>query len=177
MTMINSLAKLLKVLNSETDPAQISLAISFSMLSGLLPFFSPANIAVLLIVFVLRVNLSAYFLGTAFFSGIAYLLDPAFNLIGLAVLTARPLEGLWTAMYNSTIWRIQKFNNSILMGSLVFAILFFIPLYFLSNLAIRRYRDYALSWLKKTRIMQMITTSRLYAAYRKVSGWTEGGPA
>ena len=175
--MINMLAKLLKVLNSETDPAQISLAFSFSMITGFLPFLSPLNLVVLLIVFLLRVNLSAYFLGAAFFSGIAYLLDPLFSRLGLALLTAAPLEGLWTTMYNSTIWRIQKFNNSIVMGSFVFAILFFMPLLYLSNMAIRRYRDHVLTWVKKTRIMQMIMASRLYAAYRKVSGWTAGGKA
>jgi uncharacterized protein (TIGR03546 family) len=145
------------------------------MLSGFLPFFSPLNLLVLLIVFLLRVNLSAYFLGTAFFSGIAYLLDPLFNRIGLALLTTGPLEGLWTAMYNSTIWRIQKFNNSIVMGSFIFAILFFIPLLLLSNAAIQRYREHVLSWVRKSRLMQIITASKFYAAYEKVSGWTGGG--
>jgi uncharacterized protein (TIGR03546 family) len=173
--MIKMIAKLLKVLNSESDPSQISLAFSFSMLSGFLSFFSPLNLLVLLIVFLLRVNLSAYFLGTAFFAGIAYLLDPLFDRIGLALLTAGPLEGLWTAMYNSTIWRIQKFNNTIMMGSFMFAILFFIPLLFLSNAAIRRYREHVLSWVRKSRLMQIITASKFYAAYEKVSGWTGGG--
>jgi hypothetical protein len=32
--MIKMIAKLLKVLNSESDPSQIGLAFSFSMLSG-----------------------------------------------------------------------------------------------------------------------------------------------
>lgn len=172
--MVRMLAKLLKVLNSETDPAQISLAFCFSMLSGFLPFFSPVNILILFVVFVIRVNLSAYFLGTAFFAGIAYLLDSLFHPIGLAVLTAPSLEGLWTAMYNSTIWRIQKFNNTIVMGSFVFGLLFFIPLLFVSNMLIRRYREHILRWVRKTPLMKMITASNFYHIYQKVSGWTGG---
>lgn len=172
--MINMLAKLLKVLNSETDPAQIGLAFSFAMLSGFLPFFSPLNVIVLLLVLLIRMNLSAYLLGMGFFAGIAYLLDPLFSRIGLALLTAAPLEGLWTAMYNSTIWRIQKFNNTVVMGSFVFAIVFFVPLFLLSNVMIRKYREHVLSWVRKTRIMQIITASKFYGIYQKVSGWTGG---
>lgn len=75
---MNALAKFLRVLNSETDPAQISLAFCFSMVAGLTPLFSLHNLPILFLVLVLRVNLSAFLLGFAFFSGIAYLLDPLF---------------------------------------------------------------------------------------------------
>ena len=172
--MIRMLAKLLKVLNSETDPAQISLAFAFSMISGFLPFFTPINLIVLFIVFMLRVNLSAYFLGLAFFSGISYILDPLFHPIGLAVLSAKPLEAVWTAMYNSTIWRIQKFNNTAVMGGFIFSLLFFIPLLLLSNALIRRYRDHVLAWVRKTKLMKMIMASNFYQIYIKISGWTGG---
>ncbi len=172
--MIKMLAKLLKVLNSENDPNQISLAFSLSMFSGFLPFFTPINLLVLFIVFALRVNLSAYFLGMAFFAAIAYLLDPLFHPLGLAVLTAPSLEGVWTAMYNSTLWRIQKFNNSVVMGGFVFAVLFFVPLLLLSNMLIRRYRQHVLAWVRKTPLMKMITASSFYQYYQKLSGWSGG---
>jgi len=87
------IANLLKILNSDADPSQISLALGFALVSGLLPFFSPVSLLILLIVFLLRVNLSAYLLGTAFFSGVAYLLDPLLHRIGLAILTVGQLEG------------------------------------------------------------------------------------
>ena len=172
--MITTLAKLLKVLNSETDPAQIGLAFSFALLSGFLPFFSPVNLIVLLLVLLLRVNLSAYLLGWGFFAGTAYLLDPLFNWIGLALLTAAPLEGLWTVMYNSTTWRIQKFNNTVVMGGFAFAILFFVPLFLLCNALIRQYREHVLSWVRRTRLMQIFMASKFYGIYEKVSGWTGG---
>jgi len=172
--MLTMLAKLLKVLNSEADPAQIGLAFSFAMLSGFLPFFSPLNAIVLLLVLLIRMNLSAYLLGTGFFAGIAYLLDPLFSRIGLALLTAAPLEGLWTAMYNSTIWRIQRFNNTVAMGGFAFGVLFFVPLFLLSNALIRQYRERLLSWVRKSRLMQIIMASKFYGVYEKVSGWTGG---
>lgn len=167
--MLNLFAKLLKLLNSEAEPSQISLALGFSMISGFLPFFGPVGLAVLLVVFLVRVNLSSYFLGTAFFSGIAYLLDPLFHRLGLAVLSAGLLEGLWTSLFNSTIWRIQHFNNSVVMGGIVFSLLCFIPLVLILNMLIRKYREHILTWVRKTRLMQIITASRLYALYEKIA--------
>ncbi len=171
--MLSMLAKLLKILNSEADPAQISLAFCFSLFPGFLPFFSIYTILVFLIVFLLRVNLAAFFLGIIFFKGIAYLLDPLLGWIGLSLLTIGPLEGLWTAMYNSTFWRLQQFNNSVVMGSLVFSVLIFVPLFFLSNMAVHRYRDRVLARIRNTRFMQVIKATKLYSLYSRVTGWRE----
>ncbi len=172
--MLRVLANLLKVLNSETNPGQISLAFCFAMVAGLTPFWSVHNLVVLLLVLLIRVNLSAFLLGLACFSGLAYLLDPLFHRIGLAVLTAGSLEGFWTALYSSTLWRIERFNNTIVMGSLLFSLTFFLPLYLLSNLGIRRYREHVLAWVEKTRVMQMLKASRFYSLYQSVSGWGIG---
>ena len=87
--MIKLLAKLLRVLNSETNPGQISLGFSFAMIAGLTPLLSIHNLVILLLVCSLRVNLAAFLLGLGVFTGIAYLMDPLFHLLGLAVLTAR----------------------------------------------------------------------------------------
>ena len=169
--MIKLLAKLLRVLNSETDPGQISLGLCFAMIVGLTPFMSLHNLFVVLLVFVLRVNLSAFLLGLALFTGIAYLLDPLFHRLGLAVLTAPSLADLWTSLYQSVWWRLEHFNNSIVMGSLVFSVAMFVPVLLLSNLLIRRYRQHVMVWVQKTRIMQMFKASKLYRTYETLSSW------
>ena len=171
--MLTTIAKLLKALNSETAPGQISMALCFSMIMGLTGPFRLHNLFVLLLVLIFRINLSAFLLGLAFFSGVAYLLDPIFHWIGLTVLTAGPLEGLWTILYNSTLWRIERFNNSIVMGSLLFSLFIFIPLYLLSNLIIRRYREHILGWVLKTKIMKVIMASKFYRIYQSVSVWRD----
>ncbi|RLB11197.1 MAG: DUF2062 domain-containing protein [Deltaproteobacteria bacterium] len=169
--MIRMIAKLLKVLNSETEPAQISLALCFSMIMGFTPLYSLHNILAVLLVLILRVNLSAFILGWAFFSGLAYLLDPLFHQIGLVLLTLSALEGLWTSLYNITLFRLENFNNSIVMGSLFLSLVFFVPLYLILNLTIRKYREHILAWIQKTRIMQAFKASKIYSVYQTVSGW------
>jgi uncharacterized protein (TIGR03546 family) len=67
--MINRVAKLMKVLNSETDPAQISLAVCFAMIIGLTPLYSLHNLLFLFIVLLLRVNLAFSQDRTGYFNG------------------------------------------------------------------------------------------------------------
>jgi uncharacterized protein (TIGR03546 family) len=169
--MIRTFAKVLKILNSESDPRQISLALCLAMFAGFTPFVSIHNLLVIFLVLILRVNLSSFLLGLAAFSGLAYLLDPLFHRIGLALLTADSLQGFWTTLYNSSFWRLTRFNNSILLGSFIFSLLLFLPLYFLINLAIENYRAHLLSWVRKSRVMQALTASKFYSMYQSASGW------
>ena len=171
--MLRQLAKLLKVLNSDAEPGQLSLAFCLAMVAGLTPLMSLHNLLVLLLVLVLRANLAAFLLGLAFFTGFAYLFDPLFHRLGLLALTVPALNPLWTDLYNTTFGRLSNFNNSVLMGSLIFALLLFVPLLLVSNLLILKYREHVLKWVEKSRIMQMFKASKLYSVYQTVLG--EGG--
>ncbi|MBC2710404.1 MAG: TIGR03546 family protein [Desulfosarcina sp.] len=172
--MIEAIANLLKALNSETEPGQISLALCLSMIAGFTPMLSLHNLLVLLLVLVLRVNLSAFGLGWVFFSAAAYLLDPLFHRVGLAVLTSPTLTGLWTGLYNTTWFRLDRLNNTIVMGSLLFSLVSFVPGFILFNLLIRRYRVHILAWVKRTRLMRAFEATKFYEVYQSMSGWTGG---
>jgi len=169
--MLRLIAKLLAVLNSETHPGQISLGFCFAMIAGFTPLLSLHNLLVLLLVLVLRVNLAAFLLGLGVFSGMAYLLDPIFHWNGFQMLTMPSLEGVWTSMYNCPIGRLSRFNNTIVMGSLVFSLALFVPLYILSNILIARYRAHVLAWIEKSRLMQVFKASKLYQAYQSFSNF------
>ncbi|HEX9742308.1 MAG TPA: TIGR03546 family protein [Nitrospiraceae bacterium] len=158
--MIRAAYKLIRIIGSETEPGQISMGFAFALVAGFTPLLSLHNLFVLFLILVLRVNLSAFLLGLAFFSGIAYLLDPLFHRIGLAALTAGSLEGLWTALYNSTLWRLERFNNSIVMGSLIASVILFVPLYLLSNRLILKYREHFLAWVQKTKLVHVLNILR-----------------
>jgi uncharacterized protein (TIGR03546 family) len=164
--MLRAILKLLHVLNSEAEPGQISLALAFALITGLTPLWSLHNLAVLLLALVLRVNLSAFLLGTVFFSGLAYLLDPFFHRLGLAILTAPSLEGVLTALYNSTLWRIERFNNSIVMGSLLVSLALFVPTVLALNWAIGQYRARIVARVKRLRVVQALTATKFAQMYR-----------
>lgn len=169
--MLRLLAKTLKVLNSETDPGQISLALVLAMIMGFTPFWSPHNLIVLFLVLLLRANLSSFILGVALFSAVAYLLDPLFHRVGLWLLTADPLVGLWTALYNTLPGRLDRINNTIVVGSLAVSFLLAVPAFLAFNLLIRKYREQVLRWVEKSHIVQALKANRFYRIYQTVSGW------
>ena len=90
--------------------------------------------------------------------------------MGLAILTAGALKPLWTSLYNITLFRLENFNNSIVMGSLIFSLILFVPMYFLFNLLIAKYRNHLLRWVEKSRLMKFFMASKLYRLYKTATG-------
>jgi uncharacterized protein (TIGR03546 family) len=168
--MLDMLAKLLKALNAEGSPTQISLGFAAGLIAGLTPLWSLHNAVLVFLVFIIRINLSAFFLALTFFSGIAYLADPFMDKLGQTILTLPALQGLWTSMYQQDIWRLTHFNNTLTMGSLVTALAAAIPLVLASNFIVKNYRAHVLAWVRKTKLMQLLKTSRFYRIYTAVAG-------
>lgn len=171
--MLKLLAEIMKIINSETDPRQISLSVCFAMIVGLTPLFCLHNLLIFFLVFSLRVNLATFFLAWPLFSGVAYLLDPLAHQVGLAVLQLPALNGLWTTLYSNAVFKLEKFYNSIVMGSLIFSAILFMPCFLFTNFMIRKYRENILAWVEKTRLMKILKASRIYAIYQTVAG--QGG--
>ena len=167
--MFRLLAKLLQVLNAEAAPGQISLGLALGMVMGFTPFFTLHNALILLLVLVLRVNVSAFLLGLGVFSALAYLLDPLFHQLGLALLRAEALQGLWTDFYNTAIGRLEHFNNTVVLGSFSVAMVLFVPLLLMINQLITHYRAYVPAWFKNSRLVTMFKASHFYTLYQSGS--------
>lgn len=168
--MIEMIAKLLKALNSEANPAQISLAMALGMIAGLTPVMSLHNLLVLFLACILRVNFSGFILSFTLFSGIAYALDPWFIQMGESLLTNESLHATWTNLYQFDIWRFSHFNNTLTLGSLVISLVLFIPAFFIFKILIVKYREHIYAWVKKLKLVQILQSNQLYKAYRRLSG-------
>ena len=167
--MLKQLAKLLKALNAETAPWQISLAFILAMIMGFTPLLSLHNLLILLLALLLRVNLSAFILALGLFSGIAYLLDPLFIRVGESLLLNPNLKEFWTGLYNSDLWRLAHFNHTLTLGSAVVAAVLALPLFFIFRWLIVKYRSHLLTWVRNSKLMQMLKASKLYKMYQAVS--------
>lgn len=163
--MITQLIKFLRVLGSEAAPIQISMAISLAMIVGFTPLLSLHNLLVIFVLLTFRVNLAAFLLAWALFSGMAYLLDPVFHQIGSSLLQNESLLATWTTMYNSVFWRVANFNNTILMGSLTVSLLAFLPLVLISNVLIKQYREHFLEFLRNSKIARYLQNSKLLTRF------------
>lgn len=165
--MIRQIAKLIRILNSETNPIQISLAICFGLIVGFTQFTSVHNLIILFIVLFIRVNLSAFILGALTFKSFSLLLTGVFHKIGLWLLTAESFNGLATFLYNTTFWKFDRFNNTIVAGGIVVSVIGFLPMLFFFNFLITKYRSYILDYIQNTKIAKAIRSTDFYHFYKK----------
>ena len=173
--MIQQIISFIRLLHSETDPRQISLGFALGMIPGFTPFKSLHNLVVLFALFFFRVNIGAAMLAWAVFSILAFALDPLFHRFGLFLLTGvASLQGLWTALYNAPLVPYTRFNNSVLMGSLIFSLLAFYPVYWGGKVMVVKYRETVMERLNRMKIVQVFRASDLYKWYSRYSKLTGG---
>lgn len=133
--------KLFKALNSGQTPWQVTLALVLGMVMGLTPFSGVQTIVIIFLALLLNIHFGLFLVSATFFAGVGYLFDPLFESFGYSLLSASALKGFWTSMYNSGIMRLTYFNNTIVLGSSVIAILLALPLYIILNRVILTSRD------------------------------------
>jgi uncharacterized protein (TIGR03546 family) len=140
------------------------------MVLGLTPIFSLHNLVVLLIILLFRVNISAAIISWLVFSGIAYAVDPMSHRFGLFLLTGiSGLQDLWTSLYNAPVVPYTRFNNTVLMGSLIISLIALYPMYLGSRIMLAEYRETVVQRLNRWRIVQIVKASSLYRWYMRYS--------
>lgn len=168
--MLTFLAKLFSALNSESSIRQIALAIALGFIVGLSPFFALHNIVILFIVLFMRVHLGSFILSVGFFSGLSYVL--LFMVIGVGeyLLTLEALNGQFTVLYQSTLFKLAHWHNTYTLGAIVLGSILAIPLYFFSKLIIKNYRQHIMRFFEKFRIVKALKASKFYRLYLEFSG-------
>ncbi len=170
--MFYPILRLLRAMHSEADPRQISLGFALGMVPGLTPVVSLHNLLVLLVVLLFRVHIGAAIFSWGVFKIIAYPLDPLFHQIGLLVLTRIGfLQPLWVALYNAPLLPYTSFNNTIVMGSLIFSLLAFFPVYRGGKFMVLKYRETLMERFNRLKIVQVFRASSLYKWYSRYSEW------
>jgi len=166
MLFLKLLQALVKALNSEGTPFQVAAGIAMGACLGLTPIGSLHNVVIVLLALILNLSLAGFSLGWALFVPLGFALDPVFDRIGHALLDSASLAPLWTALTNVPVVPFTNFNNTIVLGSLVFWIAVFVPILLLAKWAVAKYRVSVYEKLKRTRVFQAVTASKLFQVYR-----------
>jgi uncharacterized protein (TIGR03546 family) len=154
--MLHLLVKLFKALNANQQPGQLALSFVLGMILGLTPFWSPHTLFILLLIIVLRINLTAVLVAWTFFTGVAYLLDPVFDQVGYWVLHQPAFQPIFTEWYNTAFWRWMNFNYTIVMGSIVVSLAMAPVAFVLFLILIKAYRQRFLTWFNRFKIVKML---------------------
>ena len=167
MNPLTLLRYFLKGLFKENNPKQIALAISLGMFIGLIP---KDNILVhiLFISFMcIRINIPFFILSIIFFSYISFLTDPVADKIGYFILTHELLHDFFIKLYNMPIVPWTDFNNTVVIGGIVVALILYMPIYFLSLKLISYYNVNFKEKILNSKIVKALKMSFLFEWYFK----------
>lgn len=130
---------ILGALRGSNSPAQVGLGIALGMMIGLIPKDSLLVYGLGLVVFSTNVNILATSLSAFGFMWIGALLDPVSHQIGLTVLTQSSLQSTFLWLHEQPIVPWTRFNNTVVMGSLLMGIVLFVPVMLLSKTLFSRW--------------------------------------
>lgn len=165
--LIKQLINFIRMLHSEGGTQQLAWGLTLGAFLGFSPFFSLQTFLVLLIVFIFRVQFGAATLSAFFFKIVAYLIDPVADLLGRSVLESSSLRSFWTTLYNLPILPYTRFNNSIVMGSFIFALILSPILYFGFKLLIVKYRAHVVHTFEQSKAWKAFKATKFYDWYSK----------
>src|SRR6058998_2978793 len=167
MLFLKLIQSFFETLHSEGTPGQVAAGVALGSVLGLTPLVNLHNAMAFALIVVLNVSFGGAMLGWALFVPVGFLLDPAFDWIGRTLLLDTPaLRPLWTALYNAPVVPLTSFNNTIVLASLVLALLLWLPLFFASRWGVARYRATVAERVKRSALYRMVTASKLYNLYR-----------
>jgi uncharacterized protein (TIGR03546 family) len=159
----------IKILREGQTPHQVAGGFALGSIVGLSPVSTLQGLLVWVIILILDVNLSSAILAFTLFSLVAFLADPLFHWFGFQILVQIPLlQGLWTWMYNAPVAPLTRFNNTVVMGSFVAAIIVALPMYFGFKKFVVAYRASVGSRVARWKVYQIINRSTLVTWYRKI---------
>ena len=157
MNPLRLLKDLFAALHGGSDPRPLAAGFALGAAMGLIPKGNLFAVVFLLLFFALRLNKGLALLAATFFTPIGYAVDGLAHRIGLSLLKAPALAGLWTALYDLPVVPLTRFNNTVVLGNLVLGLALFAPLYFFflrfaawyaANLAAKVERLKVVQWLK-----------------------------
>ena len=164
--LIKLIQSLFGALHSEGTPGQLAAGIVLGSFLGLTPLLNLHNALIFALLVLLNVSFAGGMLGWALFIPIGFLLDPLFDWIGHSLLLAPSLRGLWTSFYNTPIVPLTNFNNTVVLGSVVFAVLFALPLFFATRVAVVRYRATIGERVRQSKWYRTVMASKVYNVYK-----------
>jgi len=165
LTILKLLQSLFKTLHSEGTPGQVAAGMMLGAGIGLTPILNPHNLVLFAGIVLLNVSFGGGMLGMALFTPLGFMLDPLFDRVGLALLKAPALQGLWTDWYNIPVVPYTNFNNSITLGSFATWLALTIPIYLLARRGIARYRATWGQRVMNSKLMKGLKASKAYNVY------------
>lgn len=163
--LLKQIFNFLRLLNSDKGTNQIAAGVAVGFILGMTPLFSLQTILIIIVLFLFRIQIGAAMLTSFFFAFAAWLLDDIFHWAGATVLELEALRPLFTTLYNMPLVPFTRFNNSVVLGSGIIAILLSPLVYLLAKKLVIKYRLTVVDKFKETKFWHAFKATSFYKWY------------
>lgn len=118
-------------------PHQLALGMAFGVAVGLIPKDSLLPYAIAVIAILSTANLLCFAIAVIAAHVVSPALDHLTHLIGSWFLTFDPLEPFWVTLSELPLVPWTRFNNTVVMGTLILGILIAVPVYTMTRMVSR----------------------------------------
>lgn len=169
--LVLQLQSLIEALHSKDTPRKIAAGFALGSLGGWVPFNLIYSTLILMLLYFLNVNMGFGLIGMAVITIFSYFLDPWAGMLGHWLLTGVPsLTPLWTSLFNMPIFPYTRFNNTVMLGSVVISFILVLPVYYLAKWGVLQYRARWKDKLEDLRIFRWVKASKVFTWWSRVKG-------
>ena len=169
--MFKLLAKMFNALSSNTAPGAIAHAFACGLVLG----FIPKNnlLWYILFIFILFLNIQRATFSLCIILGalVAPLFDNYFNSMGFAILTYEKLYPVYRYLLDIPFVAFTKFNNTMVMGSLAWGVILYIPMYIIVRVVVFLWRKYLGDAVRKMKVVKIFKQIPLIQRISNMKGW------
>lgn len=143
-------------LNANAHPGDVAHGVAIGLLLALVPKGNLLWFFLFFLSLFIRINKGAFFLSLLLLAFVVPLADGPVESLGYAILSFKPLAPAFGLLYDTPFVGLTRFNNTMVMGSLVAGLALYIPAYLASRAFVSFYRK---------RLQPRIVTSKVYRVF------------
>ncbi|MCR4662641.1 MAG: TIGR03546 family protein [Endomicrobiaceae bacterium] len=167
MFLLKMLKQVIVIFQTDISPNQIAWGFALGAILGLVPNMF-MKLVLFIVIMMFRVNVSAAFLAWAVYEILSFALDPLFDSLGYYILNIGSLNSFYTYLYNLPVVPFTKFNNTVVMGSLVVGIILIIPNMIIAKKLLIYYRTHLREKVYQWKIVKILSATILGANVIKI---------
>jgi len=167
--ILGSLRKLVQVFTGGGSAEAVALGCALGMMVGLLPKGNLTAAAISMFILATHANLAAAALSGTAFSWAGIWTDPLAHRIGSAILTEPAWQKTFARLYELPLVPWTALNNTVVLGSLILAIVLFYPVYRITWLLFHRHQNPIAEKLREYRVDKLLAGAEAVANRRMKS--------
>lgn len=140
-TFMKPLRFLVLAVTDEATPRRIAMGFAIGAAIGLIPKDNLTVLALIVLLFAVRVNILAGIVGAVLFSFAGHIMTPFLDQMGETVLSFIPLQDFYTRLSQSPFGAWTRLNNTVVAGALLVGLLQLVPLYWIAQAFLTRRDD------------------------------------